>query len=223
MMARRTMLGTGLGALTALFAAGCAQYPKYVYRFKLTVEIDTPDGVRSGYSVYEVTAQKHAKLLPEARARSRDVRGEAVAVDLPGGKTVFALLKTINGSGDDNLAYLSMATLDPAYQNDWIESAQRIISGVGTVSPAEVATENYPMLVMFKDINNPTSIERIEPAAIGIRRIVVEVTVAPLTTGINSRLPWLLEKNRKKFDTNNKPKDIPIGDFKGLFSTELSK
>ena len=135
----------------------------------------------------------------------------------------FALMKTINQSGDDNLAYLSMATLDPAYKNDWVESAQRITSGVGTVSPAEVATENYPMLVMFKDINNPTSIERIEPAAIGIRRIVVEVTVAPLTTGINSRLPWLLDKNRKKFDTNNKPQDIPIGDFKGLFSTELSK
>jgi hypothetical protein len=196
MITRRGIIGTGLIALNALLMPGCTQYPKHVYRFKLTVEVETPQGLRSGYSVYEVTAQKHAKFLPEARARSRDVRGEAVAVDLPGGKTLFALLKTMNQSGDDNLAYLSMATLDPAYQNDWVESAQRIAMGVGLTSPAEVLPENYPMLVTFRDLTDPASLELVDPKnltatfgpGVRLRRLTAEVIEVPMTTGIEKRL-----------------------------------
>jgi hypothetical protein len=233
MMARRTMLRTGLGALTALFVAGCTQYPKYVYRFKMTIEIDTPDGVRSGYSVYEVTAQKHAKLLPEARARSRDVRGEAVAVDLPDGKTVFALLKTMNGLGDNSLAHLSMATLDPAYKNDWVVSARRIAVGDGIQSPAEVAPENYPMLVMFRNPADPASVVKVDQydlvasfgAGYNLKAITVQVTDEPVTTGIEKRLGWLPQYYGKMLDgdTINRSQELANNLSKNSFQQGYSK
>lgn len=231
MMARRTILGAGLMAIGSLFVAACTKYPKYVYRFKMTVEVDTPSGLKTGSSVYEVTAEKHVKLLPDANSRSRDVRGEAVAVDMPGGRTLFALLKTINQSGDDDLAYLSMATIDPAYQNDWVESADRIVRGKGIQSPAVVAPENYPLLVTFGDVADPTSVVRVGPddlaasfgAGYRLKAITVQVTDEPVTVGIQKRLAWLTDKNRKRFDPNNKPEGIPLGNYRGLFSTEISR
>src|SRR5690242_13207563 len=74
------------------FLSGCALLP-HRYSFKLTVEVETPQGVRSGSSVYQVSAASMpALLLPNERKRDWVVKGEAVAVDLPNGQTLFALM-----------------------------------------------------------------------------------------------------------------------------------
>lgn len=77
-------------------------------------------------------------------------------MDLPNGQTLFALLKTNAKHGD--LAGLSMTALDPAFQNDIVESAARIASGKGVKRQAEVAPEDYPMLVTFRDLADRTSV-----------------------------------------------------------------
>jgi hypothetical protein len=54
----------------------------------------------------------------------------------------------------------------------------------------------YPLLVVFRDIGDPSSVERVEPtdlaAAFGpgyaLRRITVQVTDAEVTTGNEARL-----------------------------------
>ena len=217
MMARRGVIGLLTGAATAMLT-GCGMIGGESYRFRMTVEVETPEGLRTGSSVYEVTAQNHVELLPDMRGRSRDVRGEAVAVDLPGGRTLFALLKTMGQSGDDNLAYLSMATLDPAYKNDWVESAARISSGDSIRSPAEVSPsrtysdfskgQNYPMLVTFTDIADPSSVKLVDPAdlaasfgpGVKLKRITVEITDDPVTSGIEKRLGWLGDYFSKRLD-----------------------
>jgi hypothetical protein len=52
---------------------------------------------------------------------------------------------------------------------------------------------------------------------------VVEVTDEAVTVGIEKRLGWLPNVYHMLRGTDFQPKDIPVGDFKGLFSTELSK
>src|SRR3546814_7612883 len=55
------------------------------YRYRLAVEVATPEGLRSGSSVIEVQATRGIGLFgPEAGEISLAAHGEAVAVDLPG-------------------------------------------------------------------------------------------------------------------------------------------
>ena len=196
MMARRTVIGAGLVALGALFISGCKQYPKHVYRFKLTVEVETPEGLRSGYSVYEITANDRQKILPDEAARAWSTRGEAVAVDIAPGKTLFALLKTKAHHGD--MASLSMQTLLPDWNYDVVGSAERIANRQGITSPAKVKPELYPIMVTFRDNNDPTSIEMVDPEKIeasfgvgaNLKSITAEVTDEQVNLSIADKLSW---------------------------------
>lgn len=227
-MARRGVLGLVVGGVAALLS-GCGLFGGNSYRFRMTVEVETPDGVKTGSSVYEVDTEKKSTFMT-GNDRSKSLKGEAVAVDLPSGRTLFALLKTANSKRDD-LALMSMAALDPAFRNDWIESAGRISSSDGITSPAEVRAADYPLLVTFADPADPTSVQRVDPAnlaasfgpGVTLKRITVEVTNDPVTTGIEKRLGWLLDKNRKRFGPDTKPAGIPLGNYSGLFSTEITR
>lgn len=58
---------------------------------------------------------------------------------------------------------------------------------------AELPRAEWPMMVRFRDINDPMNVEQVAPKAAGVRRIVVETTRDPVTTGIMNRLGWLKE------------------------------
>ncbi|MDX2209450.1 MAG: hypothetical protein SFV20_03730 [Sphingopyxis sp.] len=193
MIARRPFVALLAGAALAGLT-GCISPPKHRYRFKMMIEVETPDGIRSGSSVYEVTAQDLQALLPDEADRKWSTKGEAVAVDLPDGVTLFALLKT--GAMHGDMASLSMAALDPAFNNDVVESAERISTGHGIISPAIVKRSDYPMLVWFPDINDPRSVAQVDPgdlqksfgAGYRLKAITVQVTDEPVSTGIEKRL-----------------------------------
>lgn len=92
--------------------------PTPTYRYRLTVEVETPEGLRTGSSVIEVdTRQTRFALNPSAAGVSERVRGEAVAVDLPGRRTLFALLRS-----DDDIGWASRVmpnlTPDPPPNSD---------------------------------------------------------------------------------------------------------
>jgi len=198
-MVRRTVLGLFVSGAAALLA-GCGLFGGNSYRFKMTVEVDTPQGLRTGSSVYEVMAFKTSELITGGSSSDSTLKGEALAVDLPGGRTLFALLKTVNPMRED-LALMSMAALDPAFRYNRAESAQRIASDNGARSPAEVTRADYPLLVTFRNLSAPDTVERVNPAnlaaALGpgykLRRITVQRTDEPVTTGIEKRLTWLPE------------------------------
>ena len=96
----------------------------------------------------------------------------------------------------------------------------------------------YPLLVHFKDIHDPKSIEALEPlepdtfvAAFGpgvkLRRITLTVTDDPITTGIEKRLRWLLSQRGSLVP---QPSNVNIGDMppaqmtnEGDFSQGISK
>lgn len=221
-MRRREVMGLLAGAV-AISTTGCAGPFRNRYRFKLTVEVETPEGLKSGCSVIEVWATYN---FPGSQERLWGVKGEAVAVDLPGGQTLFALLKTNAHFGD--MAGLSMTTLDPRFHYDVVESAERIGRRDGIRSPAEVAPKDYPLLVRFRSVADPASVRRVDPADLAtsfglgarLKRITIEVTDDAVTTGIAKQLVWLPRVYKILKGTAFHPEGIPVGDFRGLFTTE---
>lgn len=218
-------------ALLLLTLGSCGQLGGNTYRFRMTVAVDTPQGVRTGSSVYEVTAGNTGGILPEEAKRDWSVKGEAVAVNLPGGRTLFALLKT--GAHFDDMMGLSMATLHPDFKGagyDVVGVARELARGAWP-GPAEVAAEDYPMLVTFDDVSNPMSIRRVYPSnlaatlggGVRIKVITAELSNDSIPAEIVTHLDWLPRVYELVRGKEFQPRDIPVGDFQRLFSTEISR
>ena len=179
-------------------------------------------------------------------------RGEAVAVDLPGRKVLFALL-TLPGSSEGAAGFAedAFSARIPLGDDDYAKrlDALKQQRGVGVLPPhdprydlksyrqlgGDVITQvgprrtdnlfaSYPMLVTFGNLNDPKSVIRVDPAhldntfgpGVQLKRITVQITDQPVTTGIDRRLPWLGNYNDKMLDGHR------INDSQ-LFSNRLSE
>ncbi len=228
-MARRGVLGL-LGALGGVLTlGGCGLFGGNSYRFRMTVAMDTPQGIRTGSSVYEVMAGRTGGILPEEAKRDWYMRGEAAAIDLPGGRTLFALLKT--RAHFEDMMGLSMASLHPDFRGtgyDVVGVAKELSRGTWP-GPAEVVPESYPMLVTFADESDPASVTVVEPGnlaahfgpGVRLREITVELTDDAVTTGIGERLGWLSKHPEPRVDPNYRGSTAPTavqllshGDFR---------
>ena len=85
----RNVLAALACAGAALPLAGCTST---TIRYRLTLEVDTPEGVRTGSGVIEVKYVKLGQTLGASAEWKAEVRGEAVTVDLGERGTLFALL-----------------------------------------------------------------------------------------------------------------------------------
>lgn len=240
-----------LGSAAILALGGCGRDNEPVgraaeeLRYRLTVEVDTPAGLKSGSSVIEVRAVKNPDwLTPEGRGYRYSFKGEAVAVDLPGGRVLFALVKSDSGASDAS-EYPWFAfderlkdTRDPLAQmqrmRGWRGQAAAMTKKKDTdaADPAKSAPE-LPMLVTFGDIKDPASVKRVDPEALDaafgarvkLKAITVEITDDAVTTGIGKRLGWLEAYRNKSFAGNRYSVDASLADnlFMGNFTTEIRK
>lgn len=209
-----------LAALTAgsFLLSSCGSSDRT--RYKMTVEVETPQGLVSGYAVREivVTTPPNIPMFGEDRGGAK-VRGEAVIVDLPGGQTLFALLSSANGRFD----YAGRLELWPTMPEHY------------GLDPEQKADWVLPMLVTFRNVNDPTSIEKVDPTdladsfgeGVKLKRIAVEVTVDEVTTGIEKRLSWLPNYYGQQFSGDryqaleNKHKGLSAFITAGAFSAGL--
>lgn len=195
-------------ALAALMLPGCAVAEDKApdYRYRLTVEVETPEGVKTGSSVIEVEQSlSRSTAAPAKVGVLRKVRGEAVAVDLPNGKTLFALLRSENNVDWASYVFVYLATHEKG--KPFIDQLDNVLEVAGERTlprmwpPVGFLEERsaYPMLVTFGDLADPTSVAEVDPddlaASFGegvrLKRITVELTDDPVTTGIEDRLGWL--------------------------------
>lgn len=245
MINRRAAL-CGIAILVAMSTSACGssgtRFPDY--RYRLTVEVDTPEGVRSGSSVIEVqTYDTGPHSIPSPNSLVTRMTGEAVAVDLPDGKTLFALLRS-----DRNVDWAKGVMSS-------IIADREVPSGEGDPFPRRFAVmlerkglyqlprqfpdpppyidksdapTAYPMLVTFKDIADPKTVEKVDPddlvATFGkgyaLKRITIQLTDDLVTTGIEKRLVWLPSIYEMDLGPEFKPPGIPLGDFQGLFEKD---
>src|ERR1051325_677921 len=86
------LLGIIAAVALALYLGVTLAFPSYTHRYRLTIELDTPEGVRSGSSVIEVTRKDVRWILIAQGRHEFDVRGEAVFVDLGANRHVIAIM-----------------------------------------------------------------------------------------------------------------------------------
>jgi len=233
-------------ALAALMLPGCAVAEDVEdrapdYRYRLTVEVETPEGLRTGSSVIQVE-QSIGRTTMDGFGEQvfLRIRGEAVAVDLPDGRTLYALLRS---GGDVEWAARVIPFLSPAAEDEnplddllLLEGKKELPRKWSAQGPFNNVSA-YPMMVTFGDLTDPTSVTEVDPddlaasfgAGVKLKRITVELTNDPVTTGIAERLGWLEEVGRArgslipnppKYLSEAKPIDLVSPND---FSTELFK
>lgn len=186
-------------SVLAIIGLSTCYMPLPTYRYRMTVEVDTPEGLKTGSSVIEVQSwdQGHGFPGPEAGGIRTKVRGEAVAVDLPNGQTLFALLRSAKGDVDAASRYAWALLPEPPDKTKpggrTNINALKAIQGRTALAP-----KDYPMLVRFKDINDPKTVELVEPSNLEahfgegakLKSISVEATYETVTSEIAARLRW---------------------------------
>ena len=180
-------LRLSLAMLTTLSLAGCQD--RHEWHQKLTVVVDTPSGEVSGSSVIEVKAAFGQLPLSNSEVNYGLV-GEATVVEVAPGRYLFALIE-----GSQERYYRAVrdriATPD---RGEWLKLIPKM-DEVVVLKP-----DNYPMLVTFRDINDPRSVRKVDPdnlaATFGpgfrLGEITSEIIDEPVASrSIEQLLPWL--------------------------------
>ena len=173
----------------ALVLAGCQD--RYEWHQKVTVTVQTPDGLVSASSVQRVIA-RFGQMPLQTNEVNHTQRGEAVTVDLGNGRYLFALFgnpESVWGVFADELP------LDRENCLQTVSDPARRPQGA-----RRVPREWYPRLVTFADIDRPETVRRVDPNRLsahfgpGYRlvSITMEITDEPVTEGrVESVLGWL--------------------------------
>jgi hypothetical protein len=202
------------------------------YRYRLTVEVETPEGVKTGSSVIEVR-QSIGRTAMDGFGEQvfLRIRGEAVAVDLPDGRTLYALLRS---GGDVEWAARVIPLLSPdagdenSLDDFLLLEGKKELPRKWTVQGPFNNASAYPMMVTFGDPADPTSVAQVDPddlaaifgEGVKLKRITVELTDDPVTTGIEERLGWLSEYPEPSLRPGHGLKDFSLpatlrhGDFR---------
>jgi hypothetical protein len=208
----------------ALSLAACGNDKQVVWRQKMIVAVETPEGVKSGASVIEVNVQIGQNPMfknTEGSAVRWDITGEAVTVDLGGGKYLFALLTAPNyfGQPGRNAGYVFSDTAKKMVAQ-WVDEIADLPKGEAKALTAD----SYPLLVTFADINDPKSVAKLDPANLAaafgpghaLKAITLEITKEKVSDGgVEQVLGWLcgLHKSRARLNGSTSV---------GIFDNELS-
>lgn len=200
MFARYVGFIVALFAIFALFSCRSEEL-----RYRVTVEVDTPQGLRTGSAVWQVTTSKGVGFPgPEAGGLGRQSSGEAVVVDLPGGK-LFLLVAGPGGVvyPEDLMRALLRRYIDAhpdtsprPKERDWRADLQGVRQSRVVLA---LEPDEYPALVTFTNLSDPLSARMVDPAnlaasfgaGVSLRRITVTVTDDARTETITDILPWL--------------------------------
>lgn len=151
--------------------AGCQTGFRRAFNFKLTVEVMTPQGLRTGSSVYEIWAvPMFDPTLPNKGHYASNLIGQAAIIDLPDGP-VFALATGEKGIQDSVITALNGNV--PPNSDDYVDIIGRLgHASVKAELPRSITLPNgetwnrWPLMIRFKDINDPKSMEAVDPEVV---------------------------------------------------------
>jgi hypothetical protein len=171
-------------------------YPTCTFRYKLTAEVMTPEGLKTGSSVIEVSFSSTHPLPNPGRWSADTLTGEAVYVDLGGGKNLFVLLGLDRwerkasrlpstqpsfdgieggqdsvteqqlGEGSLNALWLPVHVFKLGRTVGEERDMQRRAMALLGQSPVEVPLINVPMVGTFADLARPETFDTLLPTDI---------------------------------------------------------
>ena len=197
-----------LGLLALLVGGDQIRINRPDHKYRLTVEVTTPDGIKTGSGILAVVPDRNYN-----RSGRTTMRGEAVFVDLgqdrDKGKNLVALLAHQQGAklDLDDINYVALRAYGAARGS---RVSFKDMSRQAGIVP--VQGELIPVLVSFGDLKDPNSARLVAADHAGailgdgyaIRGLTAEAVPngfwpidfggalgEPVTRGIEARLPWL--------------------------------
>jgi hypothetical protein len=191
-----------LALLAVLFFGDQIRINRPGHKYRLTVEVETPQGIKSASGVMAVHPDRSY-----GRGGRTQTKGDAVLVDLGGGKNLVALLAHIDGTLDlDGMNYVALRAFRATGRNVSFNEMSRLTGAV------PVTGALIPVLVSFADLGNPESARTAPPGGLaavlgeGFRLHGISAEPVPnglwpldfggllgepVTRGILAKLPWL--------------------------------
>jgi len=192
-----------LALLAALFIGDQIRINRPAHKYRLVVEVETPEGTKSASSVVAV----HPDRSYSRRGQTRTV-GDAVFVDLGSGKNLVALMAHVdNKLVLEDVNYVALRAYNEAAGKRVSFNEMSRLTGI-----APVKGDLIPVLVTFADPANPATARAVAPddaeAVLGkgyrLQGLTAEVVPngywpldfggvlgEAVSRGIQSKLPWL--------------------------------
>ena len=196
-------------AVAALLSWGAflLAYPTYSYRWRVTVEVRTAAGVKTGSSVLETRTVQVPRWLTMGTAGSwTNVRGEGTFVELGEGRNLIALLAVGPHAADDRADLFAPRAFFPVEEGSplhvkWSKTLSTM-SGRRPYGP--------PTLITFGDLNDPATVQEVPygevarvlgPDVLDVRAWV-ELTKDNVTRDLAPKLPWMRDANAVRIVRN---------------------
>jgi hypothetical protein len=186
-------------------------YPSLTLRYRLMLEAEVDGEPKIGSSVVEVTYSKQSRFAGQSDLVV-SYRGEAVVLDLGSRGTLFALLKAGSDSRSipESIVLRAFNFDGGAFPGPTVEAGQKQLRQLS--GKRELPLTSLPLLVRFRDLNDPKTVEAVNPLDIGksfgagakLKRATLEIVPAgtwpfnsfgvtgePVTSVMTTRLGWL--------------------------------
>ena len=192
-----------IALLAALVIGDQIRINRPAHKYRLTVEVETPEGRKSASGVMAV----HPDRSYTRRGQTRTL-GDAVFVDLGNGKNLVVLLAHIDKTVVlDDINYVALRAYTAAQGKRVSFNEMSRLTGIVPVKDALI-----PVLVSFADPASPGTAQQVAPedaaAVLGkgyrLQGLTAEVVPngywpldfggalgEPVTRGIQAKLPWL--------------------------------
>lgn len=191
------LAGSAGAALT-----GCASSNKAL-RYRITIEVDTPLGLRTGTSVLESVYNNGNAFENSARAWTR---GQAPYVDLGNGRYLFS---TLSDPFEKSAMFqiLLKVLRHPETKPPLSDPDRSAVDQANTTKPfGIVRRQDYPLLITFRNVEIPETVEEVDPADLstifGQGHAVKSITIQVLdrnehlTKGFEDRFPEIAKFDR---------------------------
>lgn len=179
-----------LSLIPLLAGCGLLGFDSWAWHQKLTVTVETPQGVVSGSSIVAVEVTYQPEIIAHQGGFFKSTKGEAAFLEVRPGVYLFALLsdeavraeRTFLPGGKPKNPRKDFAYLERLRET-------RALSGA-----------DYPHFVTFTDIADPSTVTRVDPDNLAVtfgpgyrlKSVTLEITGEPVTKGeVDKVLGWL--------------------------------
>jgi hypothetical protein len=195
---------------------GSTTWPRTL-RCRRVITVDTPEGPRSGSNVVQLKTHFLGGMIRALGYAVRiEGRGEATVVDLGPRGLLFATLASEKWLASGGVEFYDGCEVPfplgrfpgkIAKGGSSNDESVAYLDELNRQKPrGDVPFKYLPMLVRFRDPSDPASVERVDPsdlaasfgAGVKFERMSIEITDAPVTTGIEAVLPWLASRESQR-------------------------
>jgi hypothetical protein len=192
-----------LALLAALFVGDQIRINRPGHKYRLTVEVETPAGIKSGSGIMSVHPDRGY-----SRSGHTATHGDAIFVDLGGGKNLVALMAHLDKTIDfDDVNYVALRAYKASGRGNVSFNEMNRMTGTVPVTGTLI-----PLLVTFTDVSDPGTAHAVPPddletifgKGFHLHGVSAEVVPngwwpldfggalgEPVSRGIEAKLPWL--------------------------------